>query len=221
MRFADWPGCHVLHWISAAKFPRRVLRRCSKRWANGSRARYARNRAPEHAHRNPPHQRRWNPYADEWASVLDGRGAGEQSCPRRRQHRLFPAKEISDGHADFRAYFPREREIHRHRDGRKRSWPEICLSVPVCGGSTSWQKPGALRDDTGGLDCWGLGFLALRREADEARCPKKPGVKHSDTVNVSARPDGICGKQSSVRSSESSSPLGGRRERSTWRGALC
>jgi len=55
---------------------------------------------------NPPHQRRWNPYADEWASVLDGRGAGEQSCPRRRQHRLFPAKEISDGHADFRAYFP-------------------------------------------------------------------------------------------------------------------
>jgi hypothetical protein len=41
-----------------------------------------------------------------------------------------------------------------------------------------------------------LGFLALRREAEEARCPKKPGVKYSDTVKVSAWPDDFCGKQS-------------------------
>jgi len=34
--------------------------------------------------------------------------------------------------------------------------------------------------------------LALRREAEEARCSKKPGVKYSDTEKVSAWPNGFC-----------------------------
>src|ERR1019366_7178863 len=156
MCFADWPGSYVLHRLSAAKLPGRVLRRYSKHRANGCRARYARHRAPQHAHGNPPHQGRWNPYADEWASDLDGFRAGEQGSSRSRHHFLSAAKEISDGHADLRTYLPRDREVHRHRVGAKRTRPDIRVPVPIFGGPAGWQKPGALWDDTGGPDCWGF-----------------------------------------------------------------
>ena len=47
------------------------------------------------------------------------------------------AQEISDGHADLRAYLSRDRQIHWHRDGEKRPRPEFPFSVGKGFGSNS------------------------------------------------------------------------------------
>ena len=105
--------------------------------------------------------------------VLTDAELASKEVLRSRHHQLSAAKEISDGHADLRKYLHREREIHRYRDGAKRTGRDLCLPVPICGGSTVWQKHWDLRHDARGTHRCGLRSLAIQPEAD-ARC--YPGI---------------------------------------------
>jgi len=109
-----------------------------------------------------------------WSSGLDGRGAGEQGSSRSRHYLLCAAKEISNGNADLPAHLPREWKIHRHRDCEKRTRPDICFPVPVCGWSTICHERGALCGTGWVTGRRGLRYLAIRRpeEAEGHGDPK-------------------------------------------------